>query len=329
MTNVILNPRDTRITRKRFISNIITTLTMTPSLDLFGTTGQLVEDAKTRCQETGREPGGGGINVARNLHMLGDRVNAVFPGGGSNGEMVETMLRRESVPCQRIPVSPATRQNLALSETSTGRMFHLVFPGSELNHAEWRACESAIRYGIGRAHYLVLSGSLPPGVPDEFYARLTREAANHSVRVVLDTSGPPLEAALKAGLYLAKLNRKELAQLGYCGDWRPEDQLAFMADLVGKDSVEMLVVTQGENGALMATADGHQGQAIPPPVEMVSHVGAGDGFVALMVHSLNRGRSTSEALAYGVAGAAAAISTPGNRIPDPARIDTLFSGVSR
>ena len=302
---------------------------MTPSLDLFGTTDRLVEDAKTRCRETSREPGGGGINVARNLHLLGDRVHAVFPAGGSNGDMIETMLRSESISCQRIPVNHATRQNLALTETATGRMYHLVFPGAELSEAEWRACQSAIRHASDSTCYLVLSGSLPPRVPEDFYARLADEAAQHSIRVVLDTSGRPLEPTLDTGVYLAKLNRKELAQLGYSGDWSPESQLALMAELVQQGAATLLVVTQGDKGALMATAGGEKLQVIPPHVDMVSHVGAGDSFVSMMVHSLNQGSAESEALAYGVAAAAATVSTPGNRIPDQARVEALFARVKR
>ena len=328
LANVILNS-DARTPRSGRIEPIITTLTMTPSLDLFGTTDHLVEDAKTRCREAGREPGGGGINVARNLHLLGHRVHAVFPGGGSTGDMIETMLRSESVPCQRIPVNHATRQNLALTETSSGRMFHLVFPGTELSEAEWRACQSAIRHASGNTRYLVLSGSLSPGVTEDFYARLASEASERSIRVVLDTSGPALEPTLNAGVYLAKLNRKELSQMGYSGDWRAESQLAFMAELVQAGAAELLVVTQGDQGALMATASGEKLRAIPPPVNVVSHVGAGDSFVSLMVQSLNRGGSEAEALAYGVAGAAAAISTPGNRVPGQAHVDSLFVQVRR
>lgn len=300
---------------------------MNPSLDIYGTTDQLVEDAKTRCREVGREPGGGGINVARNLHALGDRVHAVFPGGGHSGDMIESMLRSESISCERIPVNNPTRQNLALTETSTGRMFHFVFPGEEISEEEWRACQSAIRHVSNNTRYLVLSGSLAPGVPEDFFARLASEGAKRSIRVILDTSGRALEPTLNVGVYLAKLNRKELAQLGYSGDWQPESQLAMMAELVREGAAELLVVTQGDKGALMATADGQQLQAIPPLVEVVSHVGAGDSLVSQMVHSLNQGRSEADTLAYGVAGAAAAISTPGNRIPDQARIDELFARV--
>mgnify|MGYP006280141745 CR=1 FL=1 len=302
---------------------------MTPSLDLFGRTDHLVEDAKTRCHETGREPGGGGINVARNLHLLGDRVQAVFPAGGSTGDTIERMLREEGVHCRRVAVSHPTRQNLALTTTSTGRMYHLVFPGTELHESEWRACESAVDQACVTGGILVLSGSLPPGVPLDFYARIAGAAAGRSARVVLDTSGQPLEPALQAGVYLAKLNRKELAQLGYSGDWDAETQLDMMEAIARSGAAELLVVTQGAEGALMATADGRRFQAIPPPVKVVSHVGAGDSFVSLMVHSLMTGEPEDRALAWGVAGAAAAMGIPGNRIPDLVHIESLLPGVRR
>lgn len=302
---------------------------MTPSLDLFGTTDHLVEDAKTRCRETGREPGGGGINVARNLHLLGNRVQAIFPAGGSTGDSIETTLADESIPYRRIPTHNPTRQNLGLTETATGRMYHLVFPGAALSEVEWRACESAILDASTGSRYLVLSGSLPPGVPEDFYARIATEAARHSTRVVLDTSGRPLEPALDAGVYLAKLNRKELAQLGYSGDWQPESQLAFMESLARGGTAELLVVTQGAAGALMATARGDKHRIVPPPVDVVSHIGAGDSFVSMMVHSLCHGSDEAEALARGVAGAAAAISTPGNRLPGQSHVDAQFARIKR
>ena len=300
---------------------------MAPSLDLYGTADQLVEDAKTRCRESAREPGGGGINVARNLHSLGETVQAIFPGGGRNGARIETMLRSESVPCRRIPIHQETHQNLALTEASSGRMFHLVFPGAELSEPEWRACEAAISETVDSTGYLVLSGSLPPGVPEAFYGRLALEAKSRGIRVVLDTAGPPLEPALESGVYLAKLNPEELVQLGYKGDWDSASQLAMMGDLVRDGAAELMVVTQGARGALMATASGETFQAIPPRVTVVNHLGAGDSFVSLMLHSLIRGHSHGQTLAYGVAAAAAAISAPGNRVPPRDRVEALFARV--
>ncbi|MYL27840.1 hexose kinase [Halomonas sp. 22501_18_FS] len=301
---------------------------MNPSVDLFGTTDHLVIDAKTRCRESSREPGGGGINVARNLAMLGHGVHTVFPAGGGNGQLLETLLCRESIPYESICVANETRQNLALTETATGRMVHLVFPGAALTRDEWQSCDAAIQRAMARAPYLVLSGSLPPGAPEDLYARLTEAAKAHAIRVVLDTSGAPLAAAVGRGVHLIKLNRKELAQLGYTGDWTPESQLEAMAQMVQEGAADNLVVTQGDQGALLATSAGGRFRAVPPPVTVVSHVGAGDSFVALMVHSLIRQAPMADALAQGVAGAAAAISTDGNRIRDRFHIESLLNNVS-
>src|SRR5690625_7560504 len=95
---------------------------MSPSVDLFGVTERLLEESKTRCRETARQPGGGGINVARTLHRLGADVLAVFTCGGANGELLERMLRDEGVACLGIPVDTDMRQNLALTVTDTGKI---------------------------------------------------------------------------------------------------------------------------------------------------------------------------------------------------------------
>ncbi|MGM0569089.1 1-phosphofructokinase family hexose kinase [Marinobacter sp.] len=308
---------------------VITTLTMSPALDLYATTDRLSEDAKTRCIEVATEPGGGGINVARNLHRLGNRVWSIFPGGGDNGDQVEAMLRGESVPCERIPLRKSTRQNLALTETTTGRMFHLVFPGTELAETEWRACQSAVLDVSEQTRYLVLSGSLASGVPDDFYGQLITEAAKRAIPVVLDTSGRALKPALAAGVYLAKLNRKELAQLGYRGDWQHSSQLDMMKKLVEKGMAKLLVVTQGAEGALMVTASGQMFEARPPTVSVVNHLGAGDSFVAMMLHSLDHGDPEADALAWGVAGAASAIGSPGNLLAGLDRVEAIFSQMER
>ncbi|TVP60860.1 MAG: 1-phosphofructokinase family hexose kinase [Halomonadaceae bacterium] len=309
------------------IKTTITTLTMAPSLDQYVETDHLVEDAKTRCSVSAREPGGGGINVARNLHSLGETVLAIFPGGGGNGEAIERMLREESVPCRRIAIDQSTHQNLALTETASGRMFHLVFTGAALSEAQWRACQGAVLQACDSRGYLVLSGSLAPGVPDDFYGRLASEARQKGTRVVLDAAGPSLEPALASGVYLAKINPEELAQLGYTGDWQAESQLAFMEERVRAGAAQLLVVTRGDKGALMVTASGARLQASPPKVKVVNHLGAGDSFVSLMIHHLANGSSEAQALAYGVAAAAAAISSPGNRVPGRETVEALFAGV--
>lgn len=302
----------------------VTTLTMNPSVDIFATVDVLREDSKSRCEESSREPGGGGINVARNLHRLGMDVEAVFPCGGGNGKMLEAMLKEEGVPCRSIQVSSETRQNLAITERASGKMFHIVFPGTALLESEWQECLATVSNLEPKPQYMVLSGSLPTGVPTDFHGRVAEMAAKQGIKVVLDTSGNALTAPLKVGVYMAKLNLKELYQLGYTGEIDHKKQLAAMAKMVEDGFADILIVTLGDKGALLADRNGKLLQLAPPPTKVVSHVGAGDSFVSLMLYQLCSGKTVEEAFRFGVAAAAAAIQTTGNQIQDMHSVEKIY-----
>jgi len=299
-------------------------LTMNPAVDLFGVTDELVDDGKSRCQAPSRQAGGGGLNVARNLRRLGVGVLAVFPAGGLNGRQLERMLEEEGLPFQSINTENETRQNLAITEQRSGRLIHFVFPGAPLQAEEWQQCLDAIDAVQPAPQYLVLSGSLPAGVPDDFYARATRGARARGVRVVLDTSGTALAAPMQEGVFLAKLNRREFGDLGYDG---PDDYgsvLAAMAERVEAQQAEALIVTLDADGALLASRDGLRLHLRPPKTRVISHVGAGDSFVTVLVYQLQRGLPLREAFQYGVAAAAAKVSIAGNQLPGLEVVEKIY-----
>jgi len=304
---------------------LIATLTMSPAVDLFATTEALHMDSKSRCAINHREPGGGGINVARNLKRLGLDVLAIFPAGGHHGELLQEMLTHYELPFKAVPTAAETTQNIGLSESTTGKQYHLVFPGAELKEAEWNQCLTAISELSPAPEYLVISGSLPPSVPTDFFARVAELAASRGIKVVLDTAGPALKPTLEVGVHLAKLNREEFAELGYDGDGELEGRLALMGQMVEQGYAENLIVTLGPNGALLATRDGERLHAAPPPTPVVSHVGAGDSFVSVMTCQLARGMPSAQAFRYGVAAAAAAISAPGNQLDGLERVEALLA----
>lgn len=297
---------------------------MSPAVDQFATTAELVEDAKSRCRIDGHEPGGGGINVARNLHRMGVDVLAIFPAGGSHGQQLRHLLEEERLPCVPVSIQAETTRNLALTEETTGRQFHLVFPGATLRDAEWQTCLSSVDDHTPSGGYLVISGSLPGGIPNDYLARLIRTVQQRDVKVILDTSGPALPPALDAGVHLAKLNREEFAELGYSGDGDIASRLSVMGELVDAGMAEQLIVTLGPAGALLATREGVRLHARPPEVDVVSHVGAGDSFVSAMTRGLHQGQPVEVAFRYGVAAAAAAISTSGNQLRDRDWLEQLY-----
>jgi 6-phosphofructokinase 2 len=286
---------------------------MSPAVDIFACTERLYVDSKSRCQIARREPGGG-INVARNLRRMGLDVMALFPAGGFGGELLTQLLKRDLLPFKRIPISNETTQNMGLVEKESGRQFHLVFPGAKLQESEWQQCLSSISALEPAPEYLVVSGSLPPGVPVDFFARVAALAKERGIKLVLDISGKPLQLALESGVYLVKLNREDFSSLGYSGGDNYQSRLSALTAMVAKGYADIMVLTLGPRGALLATREGDHLHAAPPPVEVVSHVGAGDSFVSVMFARLIRGNSVPEAFRYGVAAAAAKISTAGNQL---------------
>ena len=191
----------------------IVTLTMNPALDVATATEIIVPSTKLRCEEPRYDPGGGGINVARAVHMLGGDALAVYPVGGATGEMIRGFLEAEGVPQAVVPVASMTRQSLAVVERQSGKQYRFLLPGPPLGAHDRERCLDALAAQAKGAVFIVASGSLPPGAPEDFYARLARIVGARHSRMVLDASGQALAAALEEGVYLVKPNLRELRQL--------------------------------------------------------------------------------------------------------------------
>lgn len=301
---------------------------MNPSVDIFVETERLVDDGKTRCRTTDVEPGGGGINVARNLHRFGGDVRAVFTAGGANGEQLKNLVRRDGFPVFPIELEEETRESLAVTETATGKLYHLVLPGPRLTEREWRRCFDIINGLDPVPGHLVLSGSLPEGAPADFYGRTARAATARGTRVILDTSGKALAPAMSKGIFLAKLNFGEFEDLGYTGDRRLSTMLSAMENFVRDGFADNLIVTLDAEGALLVNAEGDRIHARPPPTEVISHVGAGDSFVSVLVYQLQRGLPVVDAFRYGVAAAAAKVNTPGNQLENLEKVEQIYPQIA-
>ena len=280
-------------------------LTMNPSVDLATETERVVPTHKLRCGDTLHDAGGGGINVARVLTRLGGECTSLCPTGGSAGHWLETRMREEGIPSVFLPIADETRVSFTVHEHSTGAEFRFVMPGPHLTEGEWQACLSHLEQLPEFPDLLVASGSLPPGVPADFYARLARLCRAKGARMVLDTSGPTLTAALTEGVYLFKPNLKELADLaGRPLDGAEQWQAAARA-LVQDGRAEVVALTLGHLGALLVT---RETMWFAPPLDMpvASAVGAGDSFVAGLVWAWQHGMPMDQAFAWGVAAGSAA-----------------------
>lgn len=298
-------------TKKEHLS--IATVTMNPAIDKSSSVDRVVAEWKLRCDLPSYEPGGGGINVSRAIRNLGGNSLAWYIAGGFSGKLLRELLDREGLEHQGIPIQGMTRESLSVLEKSTGLQYRFNMPGPKLAKKEWETCLKEITHLLDRVEYLVASGTLPPGVPNDFYGLLAQRAKRKKVRMILDTSGEALRLALQEGVFLIKPNLREFAEL--TGQERSDEleEENRAKELVKQGGCEVVVVSLGAAGVLAASAAGTE--RIPAPVVPIkSKVGAGDSTVAGMVLALARGWSWPKALRFGVAAGAAAVMTPGSEL---------------
>lgn len=291
----------------------IVTLTMNSALDVSTSTDTVVSEHKMRCGTTRIDPGGGGVNVARVVRRLGGQALAIYTAGGATGSAFRQLIEAERVPTLAVPIAGSTRESFTVDETSTARQFRFVLEGPELSAAEWQACLDVLEQWLPVGGFVVASGSLPPGVPDDFYARVARLARLHQAHCIVDASGPSLAEALAEGVFLVKPSRRELsAHLGRPLDTE-ESQIEAASALVAEGAAEYVALTLGGSGAVLAAKDGVTRLQVPQ-VRVQSTVGAGDSFLAAFVLRLAQGRGPDAAFRAAVAAGSATAMTPATEL---------------
>ena len=304
----------------------IVTLTINPAIDIFVNVAHVEPTRKLRCSPPKRDPGGGGINVSRVAHRLGGNVTAIYPIGGQIGKLLQRLLEREDVASLVTPSHVETRENFTAYEESTGKQYRFVLPGSPLHRAEWEAVLDRLASLAERPKFVVASGSVPPGAPDDFFARVARHAKALGAKSVIDTSGIALAAALEEGVTIIKPNLVELTEFVAAPLDRDEDRIAACRKLAAEGRAEIVALTLGEHGALLVTAE-RAWQALPLAIEAVSAVGAGDSFLGGLVAALAGGKPLDEAFRVAVAAASAAVLMPGTGLCQPEDVKRLLPQV--
>lgn len=304
----------------------IATLTLNPAMDLSTATVQVEPTRKLRCSLPRYDPGGGGINVARVVATLGGDAVAVYPAGGPFGDMLERILAGLALPQRRVPIAGDTRESFTVDESASGRQFRFVLPGPELSAAEQQACLDAIAALDPAPEFIVLSGSFPPGVALSFFDEVAALARRIEARLVLDCSGEALQyAASRGGIYLLKPSLSELATLLGSKVEGEAAQEAALRGLIGRGVAEVIVLSLGGEGAVLASKEGIERFA-PLDVPVCSAVGAGDSMVGAMVLALARGWGLRQAVRYGIAAGSATIMRPGTELCRVEDVERLFGG---
>lgn len=295
---------------------MILTLTPNPSVDHTLEVDDLVRGEVLRVRATRAQAGGKGVNVARALLVAGVDTRAVLPVGGGGGAELTALLG--DLPRVTIPIGGETRGNLAITETD-GTTTKLNAPGPTLTPDELQALLRALEDELAKGpDWVVASGSLPVGVPDDLYVRVSELAAAYGVPLALDTSGNPLASATEAGsVALFKPNLEELS--GLVG--RDLSTVGAATDAVREvlaQGNEAALLTLGGHGALYVDPD-QVLWARGPRVRTRSTVGAGDSTLAGFL----AGKGPDEdRLRQAVAWGTAAVSLPGTTVPGPEDVTT-------
>jgi 6-phosphofructokinase 2 len=304
----------------------LVTVTLNPALDTSAVAGRVEPDRKVRCSEARRDPGGGGINVARAVDALGGRAVAVWAMGGPFGEEIRRGLEREGIANVPIEIDGETRQSFAVVEEDGTRHFRFSTPGPRLGPDVLDRIAGAVE--DASPDLLVISGGHPPGTPTDFSARLAEIGARDGARVVVDTHDEPLRAVLDGGAaFLIKPNERELRAIAWADPDDPDPPLAGLAEsLLGDSGIDAILVSLGAGGALLVTA-GETQRIRAPDVEIRSQIGAGDSLVAGLSLRLLRGDDPAEAAAYGVAAGTAAVTTPGTELCRREDTERIFAAM--
>ena len=304
----------------------ILTLTMNPAVDIATSTDHVTPTHKLRCSAPQRHPGGGGINVARVIQRLQGHCVALYPAGGASGVLFSNLLASERVTSLCIPIAGETRESYTVHENATGKEYRFVLPGPELARSEWQACLDHVAKITPRPRFLVASGSLPPGVPTDFYAQLARLSKSLGIQLILDTSGEPLSAALEEGVFMLKPSLRELRELlGQTLD-SEQSQREAVENILNKQQAQLVALSMGADGAWLFNA---QGACYAPalPVTVLSAVGAGDSCVGAMAWALARGLTEREAFCWGVAAGSAALASEGTGLCQVQEVERLHGCV--
>ena len=304
----------------------IATLTLNPTIDVAYEVDQMYHTRKMRTASDGYAPGGGGINVARVFVRLGGNARSFYLSGGATGHALDGLLDVHQLVRTRIAIKGETRIATAVLDRESGKEFRFVPSGPTVEPGEWQQCLDQL--GNARCDYMILSGSLPPGVPADFYGRVAAIMKRRGIPVVLDSSGAGLRGGLDAGgIFLAKPSIGELRQLSGRELTDLEAVTAAAMEIVEAGRAATVVVTMGHQGALLATAD-RQHYLPAMEIETRSAVGAGDSFLAAMIFAISLGWEMDAAFRFAIAAGAAAVMSPGHNLAAAADIRRLYAGLA-
>lgn len=288
---------------------MIVTLTVNPAIDRIIGVDHLAFEDRSYILSSRESAGGRGINASLVLHWFGIETLAVLTSGGEAGERMEGHIRGFGYPFRVVPIKNESRSNLTITDMQ-GLTVNLNERGPMLERAELAALEAAVKEALRGASWLMLCGSLPPGAPSTLYAKLIAMARRRKVKTLLHASGDALAAGVEAKPTVVTPNQHEAERLvGRTLITRAHYlEAAQRIRAMGPESAVLSLASRGGVGAFPEGVY----EAIPPRVDVVSPIGAGDALAAAYTWRIRRDpRAHADALRWGVASGTASALLPG------------------
>lgn len=308
----------------------ILTITANPALDLSTEAPAMLPDQKLRCSAPRVQPGGGGVNVSRAIAALGGRSRALVASGGHTGEALVQLLHDEGLSVESLGVHHVTRQSMSVRDSASGLQYRFMIPGPPWTEADCETARAAIRDAITPGALVIPSGSLPPGMPFDFFLTLNKAVARDGARMIMDTSGDALTRAGEGGfgLWCLRMDTAEAEALAGRRLRSLADMAAMARDLRERGAGEIVMIAAGAQGTVIASED-WTGLTRPPVVVPHSVIGAGDSFIGAFALSISRGEDPVTACAWGTAAAASAVTMPGTDLCVQEDVEAFFEEVTR
>jgi 1-phosphofructokinase family hexose kinase len=287
---------------------LIVTLTINPAIDRTITVDRLAFDERSYIKASHYSAGGRGINASCVIHSFGGKTVAVLTSGGSSGKQLEDYLRGCGLPISVVPLERDIRTNITITDRH-GLAVNLNEAGPTLSKPDVARVERVVRDTLGQASWLMVCGSLPPGVVCSLYAKLIGMARAKKVKTLLHATGEALQEGIEARPTVVTPNAAEAEKL-LGKTLLTRTHYIDAAERIRAMGPESVVLSLGSRGAIGAYPDGLI-EALPPRIDALCPIGAGDALTAGYVWSMERKPNPAEALRWGVAAGTASARLPG------------------
>ncbi len=290
----------------------IVTITLNPAIDKSTVVDEMKPEKKLKCNNPKFEPGGGGVNISRVLQRLNNKATTIYFEGGYSGKFFTQLIKIEKIEKIAIEIKNNTRENFIVFDQKNNLQYRFGMPGPKIHDKEALILMKTIEQ-LENVDYLIVSGSMPIGIDDDFIQKIAKIAQNKKAKFIVDTSGDSLKKCLKENVFLIKPNLNELAYIAGLNEISIQEIPKVTKQIIARGKCEAICVSLGAKGAMLITKENAY-NIVPPKVNAMSTVGAGDSMLAGIVHKLSMGEDLLSAAKYGVSCGTAATLNPGTEL---------------